>query len=65
MRHPSSAKLGFFDGSQDTDASVPAQTNRRRPYSPPQLRQYGDLRSVTLSGSPGLPGDSQYIGTKP
>lgn len=29
----------------------------RRPYAPPRLEALGDLRSLTLGGSPGL-GDS-------
>ncbi len=52
----------LLEREQVPDA-LPASSKRR--YHAPQLRSYGDLRDVTLSGSPGPPGDSQVIGTKP
>jgi hypothetical protein len=35
----------------------------RRPYRKPQLRKLGDLRTLTLGGSPGV-GDSGSPGTR-
>ena len=48
---------------EEGPAASPAGSMRL--YRTPQLRSYGSLRDVTLSGSPGPPGDSQVIGTKP
>ncbi len=37
------------------NASAPEEpTSRRRDYAPPVLREYGDLRTLTLGPSPGL-----------
>ncbi len=39
------------------------QTPARRPYTPPVLEEYGDVRDLTLGGSPGA-GDSTSMKTK-
>ena len=31
------------------DGSVASETPSKRPYSPPKLREYGDLRDITMS----------------
>jgi hypothetical protein len=36
----------------------------RKPYSTPKLEDYGDLRDLTLGGSPLGSGDSGDAGTK-
>ena len=45
-------------GSTPEEETAPAQ---KRPYTRPMLEDYGDLRDLTLGGSPTAPGDS--IGT--
>lgn len=37
--------------------AVPEPTSARKGYRPPRLSVYGDLRTLTLGGSPGM-GDS-------
>jgi hypothetical protein len=48
-------------GADPRPAPPPAGTTgpgaRRRPYAPPRLEALGDVRDLTLGGSPGL-GDS-------
>ena len=38
-------------------AEKPDRRNAQKPYQSPQLIAYGDIRDITLGGSPGL-GDS-------
>lgn len=40
-----------------------SQTPVRRPYTPPVLEEYGDVRDLTLGGSPGA-GDSTSMTIK-
>jgi hypothetical protein len=40
------------------------QIPERKPYSVPKLEDYGDLRDLTLGGSPLGSGDSGDAGTK-
>lgn len=41
----------------DKSCRLPVDVESRRPYAAPRLVELGDLRSVTLGGSPGF-GDS-------
>lgn len=34
------------------------QAEEKKPYEPPRLEDYGDMRSLTLGGTPGV-GESQ------
>jgi hypothetical protein len=40
-----------------------SQAPVRRPYTPPILEEYGDVRDLTLGGSPGA-GDSTSMNVK-
>ena len=44
-------------------ATVQVKGNPRKPYSKPQLEMLGDLRNLTLGGSPGS-GDSSNAGVQ-
>ena len=48
---------------EQTSDSVTAVTPQRQPYTPPELRRLGDLRDLTLGGSPGT-GDSGNAATQ-
>lgn len=43
--------------NQETRGQNPGELMARKPYRKPELRQLGDLRTLTLGGSPGT-GDS-------
>lgn len=44
-------------GRETASEGPPREAARRRPYHTPRLERLGDLRSLTLGGSPGA-GDS-------
>jgi len=46
-----------FQSNIDTQDSESKYKKKRKPYSRPKLDALGDLRALTLGGSPGL-GDS-------
>lgn len=47
----------FRESAEGTDEPRRLREGRRRPYTPPHLEALGDLRDLTLGGSPGT-GDS-------
>ena len=47
-----------------SEPSLTADAGSRRPYESPRLVELGDLRSLTLGGSPGA-GDSGFGPKKP
>jgi hypothetical protein len=48
---------------QKKDESHSEAKHRRRPYSPPRLVEYGNIRNLTTGGSPGV-GDSGSARTR-
>lgn len=46
--------LRLLDAGRSRNGSVPADCASRRPYSTPRLTVFGDLRGITLGGSPGI-----------
>lgn len=45
------------DSGPDRPGAPGREAPPRRPYSPPRLQIFGDVRSLTMGGSPGI-GDS-------
>lgn len=45
--------------AKSTDAKPASSTSERKPYRQPVLRELGDVRGVTLGGSPGA-GESGF-----
>jgi hypothetical protein len=52
------------DSSQQNQLEAGNQAAERKPYHTPLLEDYGDLRDLTLGGSPLGSGDSGDAGTK-
>ena len=50
-------------GCDSSEATTPA--SGRRPYTQPQLTTYGDLRGLTLGGSPGVGESGMPFNFKP
>lgn len=45
------------------DKKPVSKTEKKRPYEPPVLQKAGNVRELTMGGSPGF-GDSGSVGTR-